>query len=116
MLYLTNALSILSACAFFVYGVLCLTTDHMLGEFTRYGLLKYRHLTGVLEVLGGLGTLTGLYYSKPIYLISTGGLCCLMLLGVIVRLRIKDPILLVLPAFALMLINGFLFYQKINHG
>jgi len=107
-------LTILSGLTFLGYGILCLSTDHMVLEFTRYGLLPYRMLTGLLETLGGLGSLVGLFYSKPIYLLSTGGLAILMLMGVIVRLRIKDPYHLILPAFALMVLNGYLFYRQLS--
>lgn len=77
----------------------------MVDEFIRYGLLRFRTLTGVLETLGGIGTLVGLYYSRPIYIISTGGLAILMLLGVAVRLKLRDPLPQILPAFILMSIN-----------
>jgi len=107
-------LSLISAIAFTVYGVVCLTTNHMIDEFTRYGLLRFRTLTGILEALGGIGTIVGLYYSKPIYLISTGGLAMLMLLGVFVRLRISDPITQILPAFTLMTVNFVLFYMQLR--
>lgn len=103
----------LSGLTFLAYGILCLTTDHMVAEFTRYGLLKFRTLTGVLEVLGGLGSLIGLYY-KPLLILSAAGLTLLMLMGVIIRLRIKDPYLFILPAFILMIINGVLLYRQIN--
>jgi len=109
----TTILTLLSGLAFLSYGILCLTTNHMVEEFVRYGLLKYRYLTGVLEVLGGLGSLVGLYY-RPIMMISTGGLTILMLLGVIVRLRIKDPYLFIIPAFVLMLINAYLFFKQFS--
>ena len=44
----------------FSYGFLCLTTDHMSEEFKRYGLTKYKKLTGVLEILGAIGLIVGL--------------------------------------------------------
>jgi len=82
----------------------------MMVEFKRYKLEKFRILTGFLELLGGLGTFLGLSYG-PLYFISTGGLAFLMLLGVITRIRVKDPILEILPAFVFMLINTYLFWQ-----
>jgi hypothetical protein len=108
-------LTLFSGLAFLGYGILCLTTDHMIVEFTRYGLLPYRMITGVLEALGGLGSLVGFFYFKPIYLLSTGGLAVLMLMGVIVRMRIKDPFMLIIPAMVLMLINGYLFYRQVSN-
>jgi hypothetical protein len=106
-----NSLILFNGIAFISYGLLVLTTDHMVKEFTRYGLIKFRKLTGVLEFLGGLGAIVGLLY-PPLLLFSTGGLFLLMLLGTVVRLRLKDPPLQIIPAFVLMILNGHIFYHS----
>ena len=74
-------LIILSSFAFIFYGVLVLSTDHMGNEFERYKLSKFRIITGVLELLGGVGSLVGILYS-PILLLSSFGLSMLMFLGI----------------------------------
>ena len=103
-------LVIISALLFLMYGSLVISTDHMGREFERYGLSKFRTLTGVLEILGGFGSLAGILY--PILLvISSGGLCLLMFLGCLTRLKAKDPFIQIIPAFVLMLLNGFIFYD-----
>lgn len=89
---------------FIFYGLLCLFTDHMKIEFQRYGLSKFRRLTGILELLGGNGLLLGQYYSSLLTL-STAGLALLMLLGVMVRLKTRDPIIEIVPAFILLMLN-----------
>ncbi len=106
------ALSILSGLAFIGYGLTCLCTNHMVKEFERYGLLKFRKLVGLLELLGGLGIIVGLEYSS-IKFISSLGLTLLMFLGVLVRLKIKDSIFLILPAFILMIINLSIFLHEL---
>ena len=106
-------LVITSSIVFIVYGLLCLLSDHMVEEFERYGLSKFRTLTGVLEVLGGLGIFVGLFF-KPLLLFSAGGLTTLMLLGVITRIRVSDPIIETVPAFILLLLNGYIFLENIN--
>lgn len=73
-------------------------------EFERYRLSKFRTLVGSLEVLGGLGLLVG-YLWSPLMLFSAAGLALLMLLGVQVRIRVKDSILQTLPAAVLFLVN-----------
>lgn len=94
----------ISGITFIFYGLLCLMTDHMKTEFKRYQLAQFRKLTGTLELLGGLGVIVGQYY--PLLLIlSAAGLALLMFLGVIVRIKTKDPWLQILPAFILMVIN-----------
>ena len=98
-------LAVLCSVAFLGYGINCLRSSAMEKEFIRYGLQKFRHLTGTLEILGGLGLLAGLRY-YPLLIFSSSGLCLLMLLGLGVRLRLKDPWLSCLPAailFALTL-------------
>jgi hypothetical protein len=94
----------ISALAFIFYGLLILVTNHMKIEFRRYGLSQFRMLTGALELLGGAGLLLGFYY-LPLLIFSAGGLALLMLLGVIVRLKTRDPLDEIIPAFVLMLIN-----------
>lgn len=94
-------LSIINGVSFIAYGLLCLLTDHMVEEFTRYGLLRFRRLTGVLELLGGLGCLLGYFYYRPVFIFANMGLGVLMILGVVVRARIKDPWHQILPAAVL---------------
>jgi hypothetical protein len=45
---------------------------------------------------------------------SSGGLSLLMLLGVGVRIRIKDSWLVIVPAFSFFVLNAYLFYVGIN--
>lgn len=76
----------------------------MKSEFQRYGLSRFRLLVGLLESLGGLGLLIGLLW-PPLTLVSATGLCLLMLLGLGVRFRLRDPWPQLLPAALLLLIN-----------
>jgi hypothetical protein len=73
---------------------------------------RFRTLTGVLEALGGIGSIVGLYF-REIYLVSTCGLFFLMFFGIIVRLKIKDEFMKILPAIVLLLINAYLFLKTI---
>jgi hypothetical protein len=107
--YLPIILVSLSGITFISYGFSCLINGGMTKEFERYGLVRFRKFVGLLELLGGLGSLVGLMY--PYLLIfSSAGLTILMLMGIVVRLRLKDRFLLILPAIILMLINGFILF------
>ncbi len=86
----------------------------MEAEFVRFGLGQFRIMTGILEILGGTGLLIGYYGNQLAYLISSGGLALLMLLGTLVRLRIKDSLTQTLPALGLLLINAYIFL-KLTH-
>jgi hypothetical protein len=103
-------LILISAALFIFYGLLILLTNHMKFEFKRYDLEKFRTLTGYLELAGGIGQLIGLFY--PILLIlSSIGLSLLMFLGTIVRLRVRDPWIDLIPAIFLMLLNISIFFM-----
>lgn len=85
----------------------------MRNEFKRFELEKFGLLTIILEILGALGLLIGLY-SKIILMISSGGLALLMLLGVIVRIKSKDSFRVSIPALFYLGLNTYIFYAEIN--
>ena len=99
---------LVSSISFIIYGSLLLLSPKMQDEFKRFGLEKFTKLTGVLELLGGIGMLTGLMFDN-ILLISSGGLTLLMLLGFIVRLKVKDGFRLSFPSFFFMILNLYVF-------
>lgn len=90
------------------YGMGCLLSEHMVQEFERYRLARFRVLTGMLQVAASVGLVVGHFY-RPILLLSAGGLATMMLLGVITRIRIRDPLYAAIPAFALCVLNAFIF-------
>jgi len=98
---------VLSVTLFLGYGVSCLFMGAMAEEFARYDLSRFRRLVGSLEVLGALGLLASLFI--PLLLFpSAGGLALLMALGVLTRVRVRDPWAEASPATVLMVINLFL--------
>lgn len=109
---MTIILTYLSGLSFIFYGCMILMTSHMIKEFERYGMSRFRLLTGVLELLGGLGLLVGLY-ARPIFLVASLGLAVLMFMGTITRIGVKDRAVEIIPAFVLMLINFYLFYAQL---
>jgi hypothetical protein len=101
-------LILVSGVSFIIYGCLLFLSPQMRNEFKRFGLEKFINLTGLLELLGGIGMLVGLKYSF-ILLISSGGLALLMLLGFGIRLKIKDGFWLTMPSLFFMLLNLYVF-------
>ncbi len=99
---------IISSILFAWYGMSALFSESMVDEFKRYRLARFRVLTGLLQVAASLGIIVGHFY-RPILLISAGGLATMMILGVITRVKIKDPLPAALPAFALCLLNLLIF-------
>lgn len=107
-------LTLLSAASFLYYGFTFFTNSGMKEEFQRYGLSKYRYIIGLLQLLGGTGLVVGLMW-YPILAISSAGLALLMLIGFMVRVKMKDGFLESLPSFILMLVNGYIFFVAINY-
>lgn len=99
--------------SFLGYGIGCLGTDHMVREFTRYGLPRFRTLTGILQILGAIGLLAGLLL-PAVGAMAAAGLAVLMLLGFGVRLKIRDGVLLSLPALLYLLLSIWLCAQFID--
>ncbi len=77
----------------------------------RYGLDAFRKLVGGLQCLGALGLLVGLYMSPSLQLWSAVGLFILMLLGFMVRLKIRDPWHQALPSIAFALLNAYIAFS-----
>ena len=108
-----TSLTIFNSTAFLVYGLLCIFTKYMVKEFKEFGLSKYRVLTGLLEICGGVGSLIGHFWSPHLYIFSTFGLTLLMLLGVYARVRVGQPWQKSIQALIFFFLNAFLFYQSI---
>jgi hypothetical protein len=96
-----------SGVAFLLYGFSCLLGTRMRREFDRFGLAKFCTLVGVLEVLGGAGVLLGLRFPL-LLLVAATGLTLLMVSGAIVRIRVRDGLVLALPALVFGAVNGYL--------
>ena len=105
---LYTLLVLFSGVSFVVYGILLFTSTKMQNEFKRFGLERLTKVTGLLELLGGIGLFLGLKYNF-ILLISSGGLALLMLLGFGIRLKIKDGFWLSFPSLFFMLLNFYIF-------
>ena len=96
-----------SSLAFLGYGVHCLVSPSMRLEFERYRLAHLRVLTGLLEILAGLGLIAGLRWPLALQL-SSGGLALLMGFALAARLRVRDALPLWIPAAALLALNAYL--------
>ncbi len=113
---MTTPLIWITAISFLGYGMSCVFTTHMVAEFERYQLARFRVMTGVLQLLGAIGLLIGLCIPL-IGLFASGGLALQMLLAFGVRIKIKDSIFLTAPSLMFMGISALLFlkfYQSLT--
>ena len=82
-------------------------------EFKRFGLEKFGLIIIALQFLGATGLIVGLVLFNPLLIISSLGLALLMLAGFLVRLKLKDGILVSLPALFYMSLNTYIFLVSI---
>ena len=109
-----NTLCVLvSSFSFYAYVISYFILPQMKNEFKRFNLEKLGLLTIVLEFTGASGLLIGLKFDMFLT-ISSLGLSLLMLCGLLVRLKLKDNILIVLPAVFFMVLNLFIFLESIK--
>jgi hypothetical protein len=95
---------VISATAFIAYGIACFCSSKLSQEFVRYGFGPYCRLIGSLEIAGGIGLLAGFVYT-PLRQLSALCLALLMFCALLVRIKIRDPIVASFPALFLMLLN-----------
>ena len=106
-------LILFSATSFLIYGIAYFVSTNMKNEFKRFGLEKFGILTAILELTGAFGLLIGLQ-NYTILVFASGGLALLMLLGVGVRIKMKDSLLVSLPAFFYFLLNSYILYKTLE--
>ena len=108
-----NILAIFTSISFLYFGLSCLFTAYMKREFLRYGLSKYRKTVGVLQLMGSFGLALGLWPIDWLTVLASTGLFVLMSLGVVARLRIKDPWYNCLPALFYALLSAYLAFGSL---
>tara|TARA_B100001093_G_C26841719_1_gene1020869 strand:+ start:829 stop:1167 length:339 start_codon:yes stop_codon:yes gene_type:complete len=112
-MYLEKICILISSLSFFAYCISYFTLPNMKSEFKRFNLEKFGLFTIILQFLGATGLMVGFLYNSILMLASLG-LSLLMFSGLLVRIRLKDSILVCLPAFFYMILNAFIFWRAIN--
>ncbi|CAI8174037.1 MAG: Uncharacterised protein [Polaribacter sp. SA4-10] len=108
---LFTILILFSSIAFFYFGIQCFYSKYIISEFKRYGLPNFRKLTGVLQIMGAIGSLIGFYLFPVLLLLSSSGLHLLMVSGFIVRLKVKDSFIQSLPSFIFAILNLYIAFK-----
>ena len=106
-------LVIFSGLSFLIFGYLCFFSSYFKNEFIRYGIPNFRKITGFFQSLGGLSLIIGVFIDQ-LAVIASLGLTILMILGVNVRLKIKDGLLKTMPAIFYAFLNALIFYLFLN--
>ncbi|NJL31823.1 MAG: hypothetical protein HC898_09430 [Phycisphaerales bacterium] len=85
-------------------------------EFIRYKLQGYQQLVGSLQIAGSTGLIIGLWM-PPLGFAASLGLALMMVFGLIVRIRLHDSFIQMVPAIVYLLLNGYLaasFFTGVN--
>ena len=109
MNYLLIACVLISSLSFIGYAVSYFISPNMKKEFERFDLKGFGIYVIILEILGSVGLLVGLFY-QTLLLLSSAGLAVLMFFGVLTRIKTKDSLLISTPALFFMFLNAFIFY------
>lgn len=107
---MTLMLLLISAISFAFFGAACLASNELRAEFSRYGLARWRTTVGCFQLLGAAGLVVEPWLPWAA-LIASAGLAAMMLLGVCVRVKIRDSFLHTLPALFYTLLNAWLFLR-----
>lgn len=105
------AAQIVSMSAFVFYGLSCMFSKRMVVEFDRYGFGKFRFLTGLLQFLAAIALFIGLFLPY-VTTIASFGLATQMILGIGVRLKIKDSFVQTTPALFFCILNFYICYMS----
>lgn len=76
-------------------------------EFERFGLARFRLITGMLQLAAATGLLLGLLLPW-ISILASGGLALQMSAGLMVRIKIGDSLLQCFPALFYFILSSLL--------
>lgn len=107
---LITLLTVFCAVSFLAYGWSCLFTNHMVTEFKRYRLSNFRHLTGILQLLGAAALATGLLIPW-VGGLAAAGISLQMACGLGVRVKLGDSWVQCLQVISYMILCGWLATQ-----
>jgi uncharacterized membrane protein YphA (DoxX/SURF4 family) len=100
--------------SFVAYGINSFISKRMKSEFQRWNLKKDRKAIASCQLIGGVALLFGLEWNIMLVL-SSCFLGAMMLVAIVVRIKAKDNISDILPAFAYLVLSGIILYEATAH-
>ena len=100
--------------SFVAYGINSFISKRMKSEFQRWNLKKDRKAIASCQLIGGVALLFGLEWNTMLVL-SSSFLGVMMLVAIVVRIKVKDNISDILPAFAYLVLSGIILYEATAH-
>jgi uncharacterized membrane protein YphA (DoxX/SURF4 family) len=96
--------------SFVAYGINSFISKRMKSEFERWNLKKERKAIASCQLIGGATLLFGLE-SNIMLLLSSSFLGVMMLVAIGVRIKVRDNISDILPAFAYLVLSAIILYE-----
>ena len=96
--------------SFVAYGVNSFISKRMKSEFQRWNLKKDRKAIASCQLICGVALLFGLEWNIMLVL-SSSFLGVMMLVAIVVRIKVKDNISDILPAFAYLVLSAIILYE-----
>ncbi len=103
---------LVSSLSFFAYVADYFRSPRMKDEFVRFGVGRLGLFIIVLQFVGAVGLLVGLWF-HPILTLASLGLVLLMLAGLVVRRKSKDSLWVSLPALFFFGLNAYICYASL---
>ena len=95
------------------YGINSFISNRMKKEFKRWGLENKQKIIASCQLVGGTALLLGLEWNT-ILILSSAFLGVMMLVAIGVRIKVKDNISDILPAFAYLVLSAMILYEAIG--
>ncbi|MDG1685036.1 MAG: DoxX family protein [Flavobacteriaceae bacterium] len=96
--------------SFVAYGINSFISKRMKKEFKRWGLENKQKTIACCQLVGGAGLFFGLEWNS-ILILSSSFLGVMMLVAIGVRIKVKDDISDILPAFAYLVLSAMILYE-----
>ena len=96
--------------SFVAYGINSFISKRMKSEFERWNLKKERKAIASCQLIGGATLLFGLEWNIML-LLSSSFLGVMMLVAIGVRIKVRDNISDILPAFAYLVLSAIILYE-----
>ena len=96
--------------SFVAYGINSFISKRMKSEFERWNLKKERKAIASCQLIGGAALLFG-FESKIMLVLSSSFLGVMMLVAIGVRIKVRDNISDILPAFAYLVLSAIILYE-----
>tara|TARA_B100000941_G_C28490774_1_gene547816 strand:- start:1405 stop:1749 length:345 start_codon:yes stop_codon:yes gene_type:complete len=106
-----NIIILFSALSFIIYGYSSFNSKRMISEYSRWGFSDKRKIIGFFQFLGGIGLIIGIKFQFLLPIISLSFIT-MMVFAIIVRIKINDSIIEILPAITYLFLNIIIFYKS----